>query len=344
MKNSVQEEFIEKCVEEYNDASSMREAAKNLGISVMKLRKILITAGAYSTVLSKEIAALYNEGEEIESICKIECMSRACVYSYLPYQNIVYNLPEKSREAKKQKRYRERMRSNQGEQRGQGIQGSHTVSYQTDAHRGQQGAVQTNAQTGQQDSVQTNAQTGRQDSVQSDAHRGSTASQNMPQIVDDELLAWLNAHPGIVADLKKRSKTVRGKFVNIHVTNIEEAKALCDKYNVKWKIVKNRIKEQMTDDELGAEPKVDFKAKTCYSGAYDFITEVDSELDRVGAKDLHDHVDILLNEDGELLFVCSPYYTGYAGHIGDLKLNSFTIEDSEHYPYMGVRAIVIRRK
>ena len=335
MKNSVQEEFIEKCVEEYNDASSMREAAKNLGISVMKLRKILITAGAYSTVLSKEIAALYNEGEEIESICKIECMSRACVYSYLPYQNIVYNLPEKSREAKKQKRYRERMRSNQGVQGGQGIQGSHTVSYQT------------NAQTGRQDSVQSDAHRGQQGAVQSDAHRGSTASQNMPQIVDDELLAWLNAHPGIVADLKKRSKTVRGKFVNIHVTNIEEAKAMCDKYNVKWKIVKNRIKEQMTDDELGAEPKVDFKAKTCYSGAYDFITEVDSELDRVGAKDLHDHVDILLNEDGELLFVCSPYYTGhtgYAGHIGDLKLNSFTIEDSEHYPYMGVRAIVIRRK
>lgn len=332
MKNSVQEEFIEKCVEEYNDVSSMREAAKNLGISVMKLRKILITAGAYSTVLSKEIATLYNEGEEIESICKIECMSRACVYSYLPYQNIVYNLPEKSREAKKQKRYRERMRSNQGEQRGQG---SHTVSYQT------------NAQTGRQDSVQTVTHRGQQGAVQSDAHRGSTASQNMPQIVDDELLAWLNAHPGIVADLKKRSKTVRGKFVNIHVTNIEEAKALCEKYNVKWKIVKNRIKEQMTDDELGAEPKVDFKAKTCYSGAYDFITEVDSELDRVGAKDLHDHVDILLNEDGELLFVCSPYYTGhtgYAGHIGDLKLNSFTIEDSEHYPYMGVRAIVIRRK
>lgn len=343
MKNSVQEEFIEKCVEEYNDASSMREAAKNLGISVMKLRKILITAGVYSTVLSKEIAALYNEGEEIESICKIECMSRACVYSYLPYQNIVYNLPEKSREAKKQKRYRERMRSNQGEQGGQGI---HTLSYQTNAQTGLQDSVQSDGHRGQQGAVQTDTHRGQQGAVQSNEHRGSMTS----QIVDDELLAWLNAHPGIVADLKKRSKTVRGKFVNIHVTNIEEAKALCDKYNVKWKIVKNSIKEQMTADELGAEPKVDFEAKTCYSGAYDFITEVDSELDRVGAKDLHDHVDILLNEDGELLFVCSPYHTGYtgstghAGHIGDLKLNSFTIEDSEHYPYMGVRAIVIRRK
>ncbi len=120
---------------------------------------------------------------------------------------------------------------------------------------------------------------------------------------------------------------------------------MCDKYNVVWKIVKNRVKEQMKAEELGAEPEVDFKAKTAYSGVYDFLKEVEQELDRAGAGALHDHVDILLNEDGELLYVCSPYHTGGSiGSMGYIELDSFTIEDSGHYPYMGEQAIVIRKR
>lgn len=137
MKEEIQKEFMEQCVDVFNGSGSIRQAAKSLGISPMKLRKILITAGAFDSEMSEEIRRMDEAGKTIEEIAEIQHMSKACVYSYLPYRTVLYNLPEKSKEAQRQKKYRNN----------------------------------------------------KKEKIE----------------VDGELLEWLNDHPGIVADLKRRS-------------------------------------------------------------------------------------------------------------------------------------------
>lgn len=108
MKEEIQKEFMEQCVEEYHSCDSIRQAAKTLEISPMKLRKILITAGEFASEMSEEIRRLDQAGKTIEEIAEEQHMSKACVYSYLPYKTVVYKLEEKSPEAKRQERYRSR--------------------------------------------------------------------------------------------------------------------------------------------------------------------------------------------------------------------------------------------
>lgn len=124
-------------METYQKSGSIRTAAGELSISPMKLRKILITDGVYENEMSRKIRSMYESGMPIEDIARIEGMTTSNVYAYLPYGKIIYNLEQKSVNAERQKRYRER----------------------------------------QKEKIQ----------------------------VDEHLVEWLNKHPGIVADLRRRS-------------------------------------------------------------------------------------------------------------------------------------------
>ena len=133
----MQREYFDLAVATYQKSGSIRTAARELSISSMKLRKILITEGIYENEMSREIRSMYEKGMPIEEIARIEGMTASNVYSYLPYEKIIYNLEQKSVNADRQKRYRERQK---------------------------------------------------------------TKTQ-----VDEQLVEWLNKHPGIVADLRRRS-------------------------------------------------------------------------------------------------------------------------------------------
>lgn len=104
----ISKEYMDRAVDEYERSSSMREAARALDISPMKLRKILITADVFESGVSKEIKEMYSSGMSIEDIARYESMTVSNVYSYLPYERVVYNLDEKSVNADKQARYRDR--------------------------------------------------------------------------------------------------------------------------------------------------------------------------------------------------------------------------------------------
>lgn len=121
----------------YRACSSIRSAARELKISPMKLRKILITEGIYDNALSREIWTMYKGGMSVEEIAEAERMTVSNVYSYLPYEKIIYKMDQKSVNADRQQRYRDR--------------------------------------------------------------------KNEESKADDALLEWLNDHPGIVADLRRRS-------------------------------------------------------------------------------------------------------------------------------------------
>ena len=55
----IQKEYLEHSVAVYRASSSIRAAARELKISPMKLRKILITEGIYDNAMSQEIWNLY---------------------------------------------------------------------------------------------------------------------------------------------------------------------------------------------------------------------------------------------------------------------------------------------
>ncbi len=108
---TVQDELIETVCSNYKKGVSVRTLAKQFDLSPMKTRKILITGGCYTTDLSSEIDALYKDGKTVGQIAEILSTTPANVNSYLPYERIIYNMEERSVEADRQARYRERLRS-----------------------------------------------------------------------------------------------------------------------------------------------------------------------------------------------------------------------------------------
>lgn len=107
----VKADLIDAVCSKYQNDVSVRALAKELEMSPMKVRKILITGGVYSTDLSTEIDALYKDGKTPAEIAGLLNTSVANVNSYLPYERIIYNMDEKSVEADRQQRYRDRKKA-----------------------------------------------------------------------------------------------------------------------------------------------------------------------------------------------------------------------------------------
>ncbi len=93
------------------DAASLRDVCGEFGISLPKARKLLITAGVYSTENSRMVAELSAQGMSIEEIAQFTGLSRSSVSSYLPYRTVPYNMAERSRHAEDSRKYRDRRRT-----------------------------------------------------------------------------------------------------------------------------------------------------------------------------------------------------------------------------------------
>ena len=104
----IKAELIKAVCEEYSSSSSLRTVAKDFGISAMKVRKILITGGAYTNDLVRQIGELHRDGKSVSEIAALLKMTRANVNSYLPYEGVIYNMEERSVAADRQDRYRKR--------------------------------------------------------------------------------------------------------------------------------------------------------------------------------------------------------------------------------------------
>lgn len=118
-KKTLMQETTEKLVKKYGtpfddrlsvdrDHVSIRDVAAEFGITILKARKILITAGVYTTVTSREVQQLAEEGLTIPEIMKRTKLSRASVHSYLPYSRVIYNMPTTSVESDRMKHLRAR--------------------------------------------------------------------------------------------------------------------------------------------------------------------------------------------------------------------------------------------
>ena len=98
--------------EEALDHVSLHDVADAFDMTVMKARKLLITGEKYSTALSRRVQELYSKGMTVSQITEETGLKKSSINSYLPYAHIIYNLPDISIKAERQKQYRVKKRNN----------------------------------------------------------------------------------------------------------------------------------------------------------------------------------------------------------------------------------------
>lgn len=86
----------------------LNAVAAAFGMTALKARKLLITAGVYSTEMSRRVAKLRAEGYDLNQMMEATGLGWASVHSYLPYTKIPYKMAELSANAKRIRLYRER--------------------------------------------------------------------------------------------------------------------------------------------------------------------------------------------------------------------------------------------
>lgn len=118
---------------DHKSLNAFQKELMDLGIklSTSKIRKILITGGCWTTERSREIAELFEyytssttEGGKglsgdaaVKKIAEKLEVSIVTVNVNLPYQNVVYKLENRSSNAKRCARYKERKKQKQFEQK-----------------------------------------------------------------------------------------------------------------------------------------------------------------------------------------------------------------------------------
>ena len=87
---------------------TINETAFEFNIPPMKVRKLLITGGNYDTEIYREIRKMKDAGLTIEEIAEKIKKKPMTVRSYLPYERVIYNLDERSVNADKLQRFKQR--------------------------------------------------------------------------------------------------------------------------------------------------------------------------------------------------------------------------------------------
>lgn len=85
---------------------SLRSVAEKLGTTVIRTRKLLITAGYFESHTASAVQKLVAEGKSVDEICTALHLKPSAVYGYLPYEVRPYSLPETTANADRHKRYR----------------------------------------------------------------------------------------------------------------------------------------------------------------------------------------------------------------------------------------------
>lgn len=89
-----------------SELPSLRSVAEQLGTTVIRTRKLLITADYFSSPTATTVQRMKSEGKNIEEIGAALRLKPAAVYGYLPYENLAYNLLQTTSNADRHRRYR----------------------------------------------------------------------------------------------------------------------------------------------------------------------------------------------------------------------------------------------
>jgi len=108
--NKIMKGLLDVVAESYEQTGELKLTAQEFGISALKIRKLLITAGVYHSEVSDKVNMLYASGKSLEEIRRITGLGRSSVNGYLPYTKVIYNPKEASLNAERIRMYRRRRR------------------------------------------------------------------------------------------------------------------------------------------------------------------------------------------------------------------------------------------
>lgn len=104
----MEDKLYDKIIEDYRMTGSVLKTAQNLGTTLVKTQRVLITEGLWGSERSDEIGVLYNRGMAVPEIAKELFISEKTVQAYLPYTKGTYNKSARSGDAIKSDAYRKR--------------------------------------------------------------------------------------------------------------------------------------------------------------------------------------------------------------------------------------------
>lgn len=90
---------------------SLRSVADELNTTILRTRKLLITAEYYSTDMSRTVQELTDEGLSVAEIMEATGLKKASINSYLPYKNLAFNLDQTTVNADRHKLFRRRVKA-----------------------------------------------------------------------------------------------------------------------------------------------------------------------------------------------------------------------------------------
>lgn len=98
-------------IDAYRETPSIKKIAAQLGVSVSKVRRTLITEGLWSSKASRRIGILYDQGLSVTEISDRLNIVETGVVAYLPYSRGSYDDKDRSDEARRSVAYRNRKTS-----------------------------------------------------------------------------------------------------------------------------------------------------------------------------------------------------------------------------------------
>lgn len=107
----IMKELMAAVVERYDETGKLKLTAEEFGMSALKIRKLLITAEAYSNEISDEVNDLYDAGKTVAEIQRLMGLEKSSINGYLPYTKAVYKPEELSLNAERINMFRSRQQA-----------------------------------------------------------------------------------------------------------------------------------------------------------------------------------------------------------------------------------------
>jgi len=105
------DDIYQQVIDDFKLTGSVKKTAQNVGTTLVRVQRILITEGLWSSPTSEKVVALYAKGKSVPEIAEQLFVSEKTVQAYLPYTRTEkgYGGEKRSTDAKKSDDYRKRM-------------------------------------------------------------------------------------------------------------------------------------------------------------------------------------------------------------------------------------------
>ena len=97
-------------IDSYLETGSVLKTSRTLSVSEVKVRRVLLTEGLWSSRTSLQVQHYYNQNMTASQIARLLHTTEKAVQQYMPYERGMYNKEDRTTDAQHSAIYRERMR------------------------------------------------------------------------------------------------------------------------------------------------------------------------------------------------------------------------------------------